>query len=136
MVPVQYFSQFHCGYYPGKSISINVKLENQSSTQVNNIQASLAQDATYTITKFTPNYQNPRTYHWEGPRTFVTKKGSKRIIQKIESSGIPLGKTGGWNNELMPIPAISPTTIGDDIIVLSYAVDISAVIHKAGSLLF
>ena len=124
------------GYCPGESISINAKFENQSNTQVDAIQASLVQEATYTITKFTPNYQNPITHHWEGPRTFVTKKGSKRIIQKIESSGIPPGKTGYWNNELLPIPAISPTTIGDNIIVLSYTVDISAVIHKAGSFTF
>ena len=36
------------------SISINAKVENQSSAQVNAIHASLVQKANYTITKFTP----------------------------------------------------------------------------------
>lgn len=122
----------HRGYCPGESISINVKVENQSSTPVNAIQATLVQKANYTVTLFRPaGYYNRSIV---GPGYHKYHESSLRIIQKIESSGIPPGETGHWNDELLPIPAIPPTTVGDHMIMLSYVVDISAVIHKAGSL--
>ena len=37
-------------------------------------------------------------------------------------------------NYCIPIPAVPPTTVGDHMIMLSYVLDISAVIHKAGAL--
>ena len=120
------------GYCPGESVSINVKVENQSTTQVNAIHASLVQKANYIVTLFEPGGYYGRNYVKRGYHKY--RKSSLRIIQKIESSGIPPGKIGHWNNELFPIPAVPPTTVGDRMIMLSYVLDVSAAIHKAGSL--
>ena len=122
------------GYCPGESISINVKVENQSTTQVNAIHASLVQKANYIVTLFEPGcyYGYGGSHMKRGYHKYRTS--SLRIIQKIESPGIPPGKIIHWNNELFPIPAVPPTTVGDRMIMLSYVLDVSAVIHKAGSL--
>ena len=57
-----------------------------------------------------------------------------RLIQRIEGSGIPAGQTGNWNDGLLPVPAVPPTTRdGQHIIHWSYAVEVLLNFHNADS---
>ena len=109
------------GYYPGEFIGINVKVENQSTKQVNAIRASLVRTVTYY-----GRLQFSRS-HQQKSRQVIN------VIQSIEGSGIPAGKTGHWTNGLLPVPITPPTTDGHHIIMLSYALDVTLVYHKAGN---
>ena len=113
------------GYCPGEYISINAKFENQSTRRINIIHASLIQRIKYSA-------KRPSWYKPFSPRERTRQVST--LINRIQSSGIAPGKTGHWNNELIPIPAIPPTTIGDHIIKLSYFVYVTVDIHKADHL--
>ena len=59
--------------------------------------ASLVQTANYCgqyVSIFRHSYEKNRHV----PRTVQT-------LQRIEDSGIPAGKTGHWNNTLLPVPS-------------------------------
>ena len=110
------------GYYPGEFIGINVKVENQSTKQVNAICASLVRTVTYYgQLEFSHSHEQ-------------TIRHVSDIIQGIEGSGIPAGKTAHWTNGLLPVPITPPTTDGHHIIMLSYALDVTLVYHKAGNI--
>ena len=107
------------GYYPGEFIGINVKVENQSTKQVSAICVSLV-----------------RTVTFHGQLRFSLLRQQKsccviNVIQNIEGSGIPAGKTVHWTNGLLPVPITPPTTDGHHIIMLSYALNVTLVYHKA-----
>ena len=106
------------GYYPGESIAFSVKVENQSTKQVNTIQASLVQMITYCgkVQELIGHYKKSR---------HVTN-----IIQSVQGSGIPAGNTGHWSNGLLPVPTTYPT-INGNVITLSYAVDVTANFRNA-----
>ena len=108
------------GYYPGEFISTNVKVENQSTKQATAIQVLLAQIV---------------TYNGKGP-VFRNQKSHlvRNIIQRIEGSGVPAGSTGYWNNGILTVPAVPPTTNGHHIINLSYVVNVILKFYKAGDL--
>lgn len=111
------------GYCPGEFIAINVKVENQSTKDINAIHASLVQTVKYCghcVSILQDNHQKTRSV--------------SRIIRRIEGSGIPAEKTGHWHNGLLPVPVTSPTADGHHIINLSYAVDMTLVFDKAGNL--
>ena len=107
------------GYYPGESISLSIKVENQSTKQVNAIRVSLVQKIKYC----------GRTPIWRYKRS----RYATNIVQSIQGSGIPAGNTGHWSNGLLPVPAMHPTIDGN-IIMLSYVVDVSIDFHNAGHL--
>ena len=110
------------GYYPGEFIGINVKVENQSTKQVDAICASLIRKV---------------IYYGQSQYGLFHKQKSRQvcnIIQSIEGSGIPAGKTGHWTNGLLPVPITPPTTDGHHIIMLSYALDVTLVYHKADNI--
>ena len=109
------------GYYPGESIAFSVKVENQSTKQVNAIQVSLVQMITYCgqLQALIVHYKKSRHVN--------------NIIQSIQGSGIPAGNTGHWSNGLLPVPTTYPT-INGNIITLSYAVDVTANFHNAGNI--
>ena len=109
------------GFYPGEFIGINVKVENQSTKQVNVICASLVRTVTYYgQLKFSHSHEQ-------------TIRRVSDIIQGIEGSGIPAGKTAHWTNGLLPVPITPPTTDGHHIM-LSYALDVTLVYHKADNI--
>ena len=110
------------GYYPGEFIGINVKVENQCTNQVNAIRASLVRTVTY--------YGRLQFSHSLQQKSHQVRN----IIQSIEGSGIPAGKTAHWTNGLLPVPITPPTTDGHHIIMLSYALDVTLVYHKAGNI--
>ena len=107
------------GYYPGESISLSIKVENQSTKQVNAIRVSLVQKVKYC----------GRAPIWRYKRS----RYATNIVQSIQGSGIPAGNTGHWSNGLLPVPAMHPTIDGN-IIMLSYVVDVSIDFHNAGHL--
>ena len=110
------------GYYPGEFIDINVKVENQSTKQINAIRASLVRT---------------ETYYGRLQFSLLRQQKSRQvsnIIQRVEGSGIPAGKTGHWTNGLLPVPITPPTTDGHHIMMLSYALDVTLVYHKAGNI--
>ena len=109
-------------YYPGEFIGINVKVENQSTKQVNAIRASLVRTVTYY-----GRLQFSRSHQQKSRQV-------RNIIQSIEGSGIPAGKTVHWTNGLLPVPITPPTTDGHHIIMLSYALDVTLVYHKADNI--
>ena len=111
------------GYCPGEFIAFTVKVENQSTKQINAIYTSLVQTA---------NYHGHCVSIFQG--SHQKNSSAKRILQSIEGSGIPAGKTGQWSNGLMLVPDTPATTEGHHIIVLSYAVDVTLVFHKADNL--
>ena len=111
------------GYCPGEFIAFTVKVENQSTKQINAIYTSLVQ---------TVNYCGQCVSILQG--SYQTNHGVQRIIQRIEGSGISAGKTGQWSNGLLLVPDAPPTTGGCHIITLSYAVDVTLVFHKANNL--
>ena len=111
------------GYCPGEFIAFTVKVENQSTKQIDAIYTSLVQTVNYCgqcVSILQGSYQN--------------NHGVQRIIQRIEGSGISAGKTGQWSNGLLLVPDAPPTTGGRHIITLSYAVDVTLVFHKADNL--
>ena len=107
------------GYYPGENIAVSVKVENQSTKEVSAIQVVLVQSVIYSGLGL---FRNRRSY------------SSHDTVQKIEGSRIPAGKTGYWNNGLLPVPIVPPTTDGNHIITLSYAVHVVLDFHKASNL--
>ena len=108
------------GYYPGENIALSVKIENQSTKEVSAIQVLLVQSVIYSgLGLF---FRNRKNY------------SSHNTVQKIEGSGIPAGKTGYWNNGLLPVPNVPPTTDGNHIITFSYAVHVILDFHKASNL--
>ena len=110
------------GYYPGEFIATNVKVENQSSKQVTAILISLIQKVIY------DGQLQVLCFHRRKIHPVY------RLIQRIEGTGIPAGQTGNWNNGLLPVPAVPPTTDGQHIIHLSYAVEVILNFHKADNL--
>ena len=112
------------GYYPGEFIATNVKVENQSTKQVAAIQILLVQKVTYNGQLQVLCFQRQKIHP------------ISRIVQTIEGSGIPAGQTGNWNNGILPVPVIPPTTDhdGQHIINVSYAVEVVLNFHNAGNL--
>ena len=107
------------GYYPGESISLSIKVENQSTKQVNAIHVSLVQKIKYC----------GRAPIWRYKRSrYVTN-----IVQSIQGSGIPAGNTGHWSDGLLSVPEMHPTIDGN-IIMLSYVVVVTIDFHNAGHL--
>ena len=115
------------GYCPGEYITMNAKVENQSTRRINTIHASLVQRIKYSAI-------GPYWLSWNRFSSRHKTRQVTTIINRVQSSGIAPGKSGHWNNELIPIPAIPPTTIGDHIIKLSYFVYVTVDIHKADHL--
>lgn len=110
------------GYYPGEFIATNVKVENHSTKQVNAIQISLVQKVTYN------GQLQVLCFHHKKTRPV------RRIMQRIEGSGIPAGQTGNWNNGILPVPVVPPTIDGQHIINVSYAVEVILNFHNADNL--
>ena len=108
------------GYCPGECITVNVKVENQSTTHIDAMHTSLVQTANYC-----GQYVNIFRRRNEKNRQV------RRIVQRIEGGGIPAGNTAHWNNGILPVPVIPPTTDGQHIIKLSYTVDVTLTFHKA-----
>ena len=104
------------GYYPGECIAFSVKVENQSTEQVNAIHVSLVQTITYC-----------------GRALIVHYKKSRNIIQSVQGSGIPAGNTGHWSNGLLPVPTTYPT-INGNIITLSHVMDVTVDFHNADNI--
>ena len=109
------------GYYPGESIAFSVKVENQSTKQVNAIQVSLVQMI---------------TYYGQTRQGYKKSRCIDHVIQSVQGSGIPAGNTGHWSNGLLPVPPFPETylTINSKIITLSHVMDVMVDFHKAGNI--
>ena len=97
------------GYCPGESIAISTEAENHSNRRITVVRASLKQKA---------------SYYAEGNSCSSTK-----IIQRIEGPGLAARSTSSWSNELLPIPAISPTIGSCRILQLSYYLTVTLVVQ-------
>ena len=93
------------GYCAGESIAISVEAQNHSNIRMSYVRATLKQTIVY--------------------KAVYGTKVENKIIRRIEGPGIGRRGTSNWNNELLTIPAITPSITTCRCIKLSYTLTVT-----------
>ena len=93
------------GYCAGESIAISVEAQNHSNIRMSYVRATLKQTIVY--------------------KAVYGTKVENKIIRRIEGPGIGRRGTSNWNNELLTIPATTPSITTCRCIKLSYTLTVT-----------